>query len=190
MSPGESTTRLALLDLDSHKGEVPWDAMRSLADRICDTLSLDGYVPTMFRSSGGSGIHIFLLWDDPQDAYSVRAMLCDMLALLGLRSGTKGVVKGQVEVFPKQDEIGPGEYGSQFILPLAQKSEWLAGALEVSEPVPVRERPVVEPSMYESAADDMQRVRAALMAIPNSGPDYDTWWTLMCAVHEASGGSD
>lgn len=190
MSPGESSTRLALLDLDSHKGEVAWPAMVEIAGSICDTLELDGYVPTMYRSSGGSGIHIFLLWDEPQDAYSVRTMLCDMLGLLGLRSGTRGVVKGQVEVFPKQDEIGVGEFGSQFILPLAGKSEWLSGALEVSEPVPVLVRPPVEPTIYENEADDLSRVRKALLCVPNSGPDYDRWFTLMCATHEATGGSD
>lgn len=192
MSPGDTTTRLALYDLDSHKGEIDWPMMLEIAGRICDLLELEGYAPTKFRSSGGSGIHIILLWDTPQDAYSVRAAMCEILALLGLRNGTGGLVKSQVEVFPKQDEIGEGEYGSQFILPLAgtTKSELLSGSLEMSEPVPVRERPVVDRTQYENEADDIGRVRNALMAVPNVAPDYEHWLLMMMAVHEATGGSD
>lgn len=127
IKPGESVTRVACLDMDSHKGEVPWDEMRRVADTVCFALEDDGYKPVMFRSSGGSGIHIFLTWDAPQDARSVRKMLESTLAMCNFKPGTKGVAAGEIEVFPKQDAVPADGYGSMFILPLggATKSERL-----------------------------------------------------------------
>lgn len=127
IAPGTDTTRVALLDLDSHKGEIEWSDMRNLADTIAMCLEEDGYRPILFRSTGGMGIHLYLLWDTPQDAYSVRTMLRTTLRTCGLEDGTGGVVKGQVEVYPKQDEVPADGYGSMFVLPLspATKSERL-----------------------------------------------------------------
>src|SRR5690606_40948627 len=62
------------------------------------------------------------LWDEQQDAYSVRATLCDILAACGFTNGTSGVAAGQVEVFPKQDAVPADGYGNMFVLPLAGKS--------------------------------------------------------------------
>lgn len=123
--PGESTTCVAVLDLDSHKGEMPWPEMRRAADTIAVALEMDGYAPTLFRSSGGHGIHIYLLWDDPQDAYSVREMLRGVLANCGFVSGTAGVANKEIEIFPKQDAVPVDGFGSMFILPLAGRSELL-----------------------------------------------------------------
>ena len=44
------------------------------------------------------------------------------MTFVGFTIGTKGVADGQVEVFPKQNEIAAGGFGNQFILPLAGKS--------------------------------------------------------------------
>lgn len=129
IAPGESTCRVAVLDLDSHKGEVEWPSMVAVANRIAVTLECDGYHPVQFRSSGGQGIHIYLVWpvDEPQDAHSVRGYLRGVLAQCGLTEGAGGLVKGQVEVFPKQDEVPADGVGSMVILPLspATKSEIL-----------------------------------------------------------------
>ena len=201
---GSSVTMVGLLDFDSHRGETPWAEMVEVASRVNDVLDLYGLRATPFRSSGGHGIHLIMLWDEPQDAYSVRECLAEVLSLCGLRSGTKGVRGGEVEVFPRQDEVGQGEYGNQFILPLAGKSELLEPLLGwepmgkdgvltwewiSSEPVPVRQKPVRE-AVAAKDADPLDRVESALFAIPNEGPDYDRWFGLMCAVHEATGGSD
>lgn len=121
---GESVTLVALLDFDSHKGEVSWEVMSGIVSRVCDVLELAwGMSPVLFRSSGGRGVHLYLLWDEPQDCYSVRAWLREVLEGCGLRSGTGGVAKGEVEVFPRQDSVAVGKYGNQFVLPLAGKSE-------------------------------------------------------------------
>lgn len=208
---GQSTTQIGLLDLDSHGGETSWDEMSAVARDIMDFLDMEYMHPVAFRSSGGRGIHIYLLWAEPQDAFSVREYLADVLRALGYRNGTKGVVNKQIEIFPKQDAVGPGEFGNQFILPLAGKSEPLvpgpgrtlvglgkAGITEVewadSEPVTVREREVVSRAHGADGVEPIEKVRAALAAIPNDGgqssPDYDRWRDLAFAVHEATGGSD
>lgn len=127
IKPGEMTTRVGLLDLDSHKGETPWAQMMATADKLRMVMELDGMRPVMFRSSGGSGVHIMLLWEQVQDAFTVREYLRQTLCTCGLIPGAKGVGVGEVEVFPKQDFVPPDGYGSMFILPLGggTRSEWL-----------------------------------------------------------------
>lgn len=125
IAPGEAVTRVALLDFDSHKGETSWEEMLRVARGVADVLKLEGYEPVMWRSSGGQGIHLYLLWDEPQDAYSVREMLRGVLAACDLENGTGGVAKGHAEIFPKADEVPPDGSGSMFVLPHAGKSERL-----------------------------------------------------------------
>ncbi len=123
---GESVTMLAVLDFDSHKGETSWAAMSMVVAQVVEVLSLAWSAePVLFRSTGGRGVHLYLLWDAPQDAYSVRQWLAGVLEACGLRNGVKGVVHGQVEIFPKQDEVPADGNGNQFILPLAGQSELL-----------------------------------------------------------------
>ncbi len=213
IAPGESVTRAAVLDFDSHKGDVSWAAMTHEAQRVAATLRANGYAPIAFRSSGGKGIHLILLWAEPQDAYSVRAMLVAALAVHGFAPGTKGVKYRQVEVFPKQDEVPADGFGSMFVLPLCGESLPLAPetlellnydyaetikAWPLSEPVPVLARAsttVNSSSTIDSASLPtlLADVRAALAAIPNEGAeslDYESWRDLAFAVHHATNGSD
>lgn len=125
IAPGESTTRLGLLDFDSHKGETSWIDMCAAAKEVLDAALARGLIGIPFRSSGGTGIHLFFIWDDPQDAYSVRELLRDVLANCYMKPGTGGVAKNEAEVFPKQDSVPISGYGSMFILPLASQSEYL-----------------------------------------------------------------
>lgn len=202
---GESVTMVGLLDLDSHKGESTWEEMAAAAIAVCAELEARFMAPIPFRSSGGRGIHIYLLWDEPQDAYSVRQELTDALASLGYTNGTKGVKYNEIEVFPKQDSVPADGFGNQFILPLAGQSEPLDADMDPvgrdaalvmgwpsSSSVPKRERPVREVVAVE-ASGDMARVQSALDAIPNNGEHslaYDEFRNIIFAVHHASGGSD
>ena len=127
MQPGASVTLVAVLDFDAHRGEVPWGEMAATAAKVHDALTLAwGCNPLAFRSSGGAGVHLILIWDEPQEARIVRRWLAHVLQHCDLAPGTGGVRAGEVEVFPRQDRVRPGGYGNQFILPLAGKSEWLA----------------------------------------------------------------
>lgn len=203
-----STTRVALLDFDSHKGEVTWAEMCAVAEQVSGRLAAQGLNAIPWRSSGGRGIHLYLLWDQDQDAYSVRETLGEVLGSLGYKNGAKGVKHREIEVFPKQDEVLAGENGNQFILPLAGRSVPLDPLLGLdtlpreavltldwptSAPVPRRERPVRVQARPEDC-EPIEKVIQALAAIPNDGVlndyDYDQWFRLGCAVHEATAGSD
>lgn len=204
---GESVTMVGLLDLDSHKGESTWEQMAEAAQRVVDELEARFMAPVCFRSSGGRGIHIYVLWDEPQDAYSVRQELIEAIGALGFTNGAGGVSRNQIEVFPKQDSVPADGFGNQFILPLAGHSEPLEPLLGMepmgkdaalsltwpsSAPVAVREKPVRE-IVSVTASGDLARLREALAFIPNEGDneqDYDTWRDIVFGVHHASGGSD
>lgn len=123
---GESKTRVAVLDFDSHGGETSWEEMSRIVVGVIETADLYDLRPVAWRSSGGRGVHLYFLWDEPQDAYSVRQHMISLLDTCGLKSGAGGVSKGQVEVFPKQNEVPVDGYGNQVILPLAGKSVPLA----------------------------------------------------------------
>jgi hypothetical protein len=127
IKPGTNVTMLAVLDFDSHKGEVSWDEMSQVVANVVDQLELVwGMAPVLFRSSGGAGVHVYLLFGEAQDAYSVREFLKRVLLDCGLRDGTGGVKNRQVEVFPRQSEVAEGKYGNMFVLALADKSVPLA----------------------------------------------------------------
>lgn len=197
--PGTSTTRVALLDFDSHGGEVDFDGMRDVASTVEDELIFRGLIPIAFRSAGGRGIHLWLLWEEPQDAYSVRKCLASVLQACDLKPGTKGVIVGEVEVFPKQDAVPADGYGNMAILPLAGKSVPMnpAGLLPrehpvdwtFSAPVPFLEHPPRELTVA-TPTTELADLRRALMAIPQEDRplDYDQWRNVIFAIHHATGG--
>lgn len=203
IKPGEDTTQIAVLDFDSHKGEIPWPDMVNTAARVAGVLDLVGLVANPFISGGGSGIHLIMVWDAPEDAYSVRALLTEALAACNLSNGAGGVSKGQVEVFPKQDRVAPGRFGNQVWLPFAGKSEPLdfdlgcglgreAGislAFRRSEPVPRRERPVQETHTDTVLGAEYDRLRTLLGFIDPEVLDYDEWFKVGLAIHHETGGA-
>jgi hypothetical protein len=193
IAPGESTCRAAALDLDSHKGATPWAEMLDTAEQIAVTLELDGYHPVLFRSSGGKGVHIYLVWDEPQDAYSVRCLLRAALRVCGFEEGTAGVSCKQIEIFPKQSEVPIDGYGSMVILPFAGESELLTTiGWTSSPPVMLVPRPP-KPERVSTDAPELARLKSALDAIPNDGAnslDYDQWRNVVFALHYATEGSD
>jgi hypothetical protein len=125
VAPGESTCKAACFDLDSHKGETPFEEMMVVADELIATARLFGLEGVPFRSSGGHGVHIWFMWAEAQDAHSVRETLREILEACGLRSGTEGVRAGAVEIFPKQSSVPLDGFGSMIILPLAGESTLL-----------------------------------------------------------------
>lgn len=189
IKPGESVTRVALLDLDSHKDETPWPAMLETAKRIKAELARHGLPITAWKSSGGSGIHLYVIWNVPQDARSVRVLLASALEAVGLRPGTKGVAAGEVEVFPKQDRVPADRFGSMFILPMGGGT---ASALltedpwHVGEPVPIAP-PEPERTRNPVDAPELTMLRDALLSIPNEDVEYDTWRNYMFGIHHAAG---
>lgn len=194
ITPGESVTRVALIDFDDHDAVMNPKEVRVTVEDVASSLREDGYEPHVFRSSGGNGYHVILLWDQPQDARSVRAMLNDALIGFGIKNGAGGLKQLEAEVFPKADAVALDGCGNQFILPFAGKSAPLDPGFEwrVSPDVPHVEPPAPRERTV-SDTPEMSRVKSALDAIPNSGETqlaYDEWFRIVCAVHHATGGSD
>lgn len=200
MRRGSSTTRIALLDLDSHKGEASWAEMVAAARRLIAAAGLLGVSLIPFRSSGAKGIHLIAIWDEEQDARSVRALLADVLSICGFTNGTRGVKAGQVEIFPKQDSVPADGWGSMFVLPMAGESEPLHPVdlavidLEkvdwpTSGPVPVLP-PVQYLPVPVGSTPALEKVRGALFAIDPNGLGYDDWVRLLFAVHAATEASE
>ena len=203
---GESVTMIGTYDLDSHKGEVSWEDMTAVAMLLIRELEGDGMKPTAFRSSGGKGIHIYLLWDDPQDAHSVRVYMKGVLSRLSwsggsFKDGTGGVAAGQIEIFPKQAFVSELGKGNLIILPLAGQSEPLEPAfglepmgkeyIEQVQFTPSANVPFVEKTDVSSALDLGEKpskdlMIAALKALNNKadgvGIDYDRWFYIVCGV--------
>lgn len=203
--PGESVCMVALFDLDSHKGETPWERMAEVALDLCVELDRHGLVPHPWRSSGGKGIHILLTWATPQDAHNVRVLLKQVLAALGFKDGAGGVAKGEIEIFPKQDRVNAGQYGSYFFLPAAFESvplddftfeplckEDIPGYVwKDSANVPAA--PVAESAPRHYNVDvDLDEVASAVAAIPNTGEglDYDNWFKVIAGIHSCDAGPD
>jgi putative DNA primase/helicase len=208
IAAGSSLTMVGLLDFDSHGGETTWSAMLSAATAVAQSIELLGGAPVMFRSSGGRGLHVYCLWETPQDAYSVRQWLDTAVRSCGYKSGTRGVAAGEIEVFPKQNEVPEGGYGNQAVLPLAGLSvpivfeplldDWVPGTREdvlgmawpLSEPVPRLARPVrVAKGLGEIVGHE--ELRSILAAIPNTGKDelgYDQWRDVVFIIHHETGG--
>jgi hypothetical protein len=196
IEPGESVTRTACIDLDDHDRTQTTEHMVSEAELIAAALAMDGYAVHTFRSSGGAGIHLLLIWDEPQDAFSVREALRQALESCGYTIGTKGGVAAQVaEIFPKQNEVPAGGAGSMWILPFGAGRGRPIGEFTgwTSSPnVRVCERPAPREHVT-AAAPELARLKSALDAIPNSGEQelpYDAWRDIVFAVHHATEGSD
>lgn len=194
IAPGESTCRAAVLDFDSHDGETEFPEMLDTAQNVAFVLEQEGYAPILFRSSGGRGLHLWLVWDEAQDAYSVREMLAEAIGKLGFKPGTAGVAAKAIEIFPKQNEVAPDGAGSMVVLPWAGKSEPIGefNGWPASPSVPVLPRPP-KPERVVTVTPETAVLRSALAAIPNTGADaqpYDIWRNVCFAVHHATGGSD
>ncbi len=195
IKPGESTTRAACVDFDSHGGEIPFSEMERIADAVAGGLEQEGFRPSLFRSSGGNGIHLWLIFDTDQDAFSVRRMLIATLAAHGLEDGAGGVYKKQAEVNPKQVQVDADKFGNMVLLPWAKRSEPLGdfSGFEPSPSVPVVAPAVRQPRASTETSPELSRIKSALDAIPNSGEnelEYKTWHRLACAVDHATGHSE
>lgn len=194
-------TQVGVIDMDSHDGIMSWSEMVSVALMIIAAAHVLGLRVHAFKSGGGRGIHLWFLWEKPQNAKYVRHLLRNMLASVDLHDGTGGVAKREVEVFPKQDRVEPGKLGSLIALPGARASALLdAGTLEpvewetvnipevsmrFSAPVPEVGDEEELPSAFVRLEGDDEEVRSALKYV--SADDYHTWFRVECALKHIFG---
>ncbi len=202
---GESTIRLALFDLDSHKGETTWEEMGEVVLVLMNKLKTHGMNGIPFRSSGGKGIHLFLIWKNPQDAYSVREFLMSVLSELGYKNGTGGVVKKEIEIFPKQNSVPIGGCGNQFILPLAglsaplieldgfqvmEKNYIARMDWSVSVDIPFQGKPIKTKYQRPSKCSNIISIlRELLLRIEPGADNYDVWFKIGAVIHYETKGS-
>jgi predicted P-loop ATPase len=209
IKPGSSVTMIGLLDFDSHKGELSWGEMKIGVQKVIEALKRLGASAIPFKSSGGQGVHLYVIWETPQDAYSVRCFLRKALKSAGFSNGTGGVAQGKVEVFPKQDAVAENRFGNMFILPLGGRSipleasrlddmdkskahliNWPVSA-DIPMVIPPKSRAKIPLSVKE-VEKELSKLSSALNAIPYQGSDrigYTCFLNFVFAMHHASGGS-
>lgn len=116
-------TRSVVLDFDDHDGTMDWSDMTDVSKSVSSALTAEGIKHFSIRSGGGRGIHVWVLFRNPQSARTVRRFLRRKLEGCGLTVGDGPVSAGQVQIFPKADTQGDGGYGGGAIaLPFARES--------------------------------------------------------------------
>jgi hypothetical protein len=126
-------TGFGAYDLDDHDGTLDPETMRATAARLIEGLRAHGIPSLPFKSGGGRGVHIWVFFAPHQKARSIRRLLTRIARDAGLRTGTRGVADGEVELYPKQDAVTRKQYGNLLALPLSLKSVPLGEDLQ---PVP------------------------------------------------------
>lgn len=210
VAPGESTCKIAALDLDDKKGECGPEGMRNTAFALYNSLGDRGLRPTLERSGSGKGYHIWMMFREPQQAGRVRSFLTNILEEAGYEEGTGGVSKKQIEIFPRQAHVKEGEYGNLMALPYNRKSALLTSKFDdVHESVlsrfpekicqgvpelPNKEKKQKKEKKARKTSEkevrlDLQEVSACLEHVVNDDLDYDDWLHIIYAVHDATDGS-
>lgn len=181
----------AAVDLDDHDATVGWEVIADLASKVLDALSERGLIGVPFRSGGGNGINIWMIWERPQQARGVRAVLYEVVHSLGMKVGTGGVVKGEIEVFPVQDEVHGEDLGNHIALPRTPLNFWTMQDCDqpewvISEPVPEVSVPAVDEGTDAIGLElTTQQIDELLGWIKNDDLDYDDWLKVMAALHGA-----
>jgi Primase C terminal 2 (PriCT-2)/Family of unknown function (DUF5906) len=67
-------------------------------------------------------MHIWLVWEKPQPAKLVKQLLNSVIEACGYKSGTGGIQKKEIEVFPKNDVVKEGSYGNAVAPPYSRSS--------------------------------------------------------------------
>jgi len=206
IAPGDDRTAIILYDLDDHGGVLTWADKAGVAQRIINAAEAHGVYLSPVSSSGGNGIHLIGLWQEPQDAYSVRELGREILTAADLDEGAGGLEQFQVELFPKQNRVAEGNAGNQAILPLGGNSrplEPLLGLEPVERdavanwgwayctPVPTLERPDL-PVQASGGDESLAEIESALATLPNEGDGlgYDEWRDVIFGIHYVDPGPD
>ena len=194
---GTDVVRKAALDLDDHDGDVGWSGMTDLAMALIDACHNRGLHAHAYRSGGGNGINLWYVWEEYQDAYSVRALLREIISDLGYREGSGGVAKGQIEVFPKQDNVPEDGKGNCLALPLyaldpfaledvGAVDEW--DGVHFSKPVEVREQVKQDVSTIQQVEQlTHEQIDELLQYIDPVGMDQDQWFRVVAAIKNCGG---
>lgn len=182
--------RAAMVDVDDHSS-VGWDTVTRAVDAILNELSLVGLIGLPFRSGGGAGVNIWLIWSDDQQAAGVRAAIRAAIERAGYTVGAGGIAKGQVEIFPKQDKAhGAGNCAAlpRTALDALTLEDIPLGQVFWSTSAPVPEVNIIEkPTGAQGSKLNPEQLEELLGYIPNDDLEYDAWWSTIMAIHDAGG---
>lgn len=200
-------TSAAIIDFDDHDGVMPWDEMVSKAMPVVEKLRQLGLKLLLCRSGGGAGLHAWMFWKEPQPTKTLKLFLSKAIADAGFKNGNKGVEEKTVEVFPKNEKVEEGKFGSLIALPYARNSVPLDDALqpitwekfetpvlselyspdvsELYKPAPKKERSRKQTKTKAVYSGDVlpgdeEQVREALKRL--DADDYDQWFRFGMAV--------
>ena len=197
---GTGSTMMAMIDIDDHDGTAGWEKVSRWASQILDVLDDVGLQGNCYRSGGGNGINIWIMFDSPQAAAKVReAIRVPLLVQLGLSNGAGGINKMEVEIFPKQNHVAADEGGSCASLPRVPLDVWdwcdlEVGSVEFEMSDPVTDddgMKYIEPEgkcNSELVVVEANQIDDMLSHIPNDDLDYDEWFKIVMAI-KASGGT-
>ena len=183
--------RLAVVDIDDKQREHALEDLITFAQRIDNEIGKLGLLSWACTSSSGHGIHLWLAWDQPQDAQTVRALLKEAV--------TKAVVPVHVDLFPGNVQSAE-DLGTLIALPFSRGSRpldlasgqvhedlatWAGTTPALSRPL-VAGRPAAEPgkpagNIYGKV--DLETLSAALSYI--NSDTYETWIRVGMALKRA-----
>ena len=141
---GSDECHFGALDLDDHDGELDWPTMREAAQAVAHVLNRLGLPYLPFRSGGGQGIHIFVLFSGPVKTAVLRHILKRVIASAGYTDGAQGIAQKTIEVFPKRNKVD--KYGNLIALPLARRSVLLTSEFDPDPASPLERLTSFTPS--------------------------------------------
>lgn len=87
---------VGVLDFDDHDKSLDWNDLVLAATPIVEALKSKGFKPLCCRSGGGAGLHIWLIWSDPQAAKLVKQFLRNLIEEQGFKHGGGGVQAAEI----------------------------------------------------------------------------------------------
>lgn len=187
---GDGTTHFTVLDFDNHDGTTPDEDMLRIVRAVSDRMRMlteTGIPHKVFRSSGGKGFQIWIMWAKAVPAKKAKALGWAILGNLWstmpdelpLKIGTGGLFNGtqhEVEAFPK----GKAE-SYNVMLPLFGKSE------DIGEPGPFKpfDAELTDETITKMSRgyfnDQKKKPKAKTTAKPKSkAPDTDVPAAMDC----------
>jgi hypothetical protein len=180
---GTNQTRLLIFDLDDHGGSIDWDRMREMALQLREATARRGLRLWAVRSGGGRGIHMFAFWDQPQLSRDVRNLAKGCLSDIGFTDGDGSADAQQARVFPHEDFVQRGKYGSMIAVPFGRLSAPLDDELQpIERPLPwVTSAPLAaavaappkKARQQVWSPEDIERLQTALAMLPSE--DRHVW---------------
>ncbi|MDS9467972.1 VapE family protein [Paracoccus sp. MBLB3053] len=203
---GSAYSPALVFDIDDKAGEN-WPQVQDAARALVAVLTGYGLSCMVFRSGGGHGIHIWVLWDEKIPSTQTLCQFGQYVVEdAGLKVGNRGIAAGHVEVLPKQHFVAPGTVGTALSLPLGRQSCWLDQNMEPcdsgdvvfnSEPLGFKADPLPkdgkEDAVEYAGIDEAALRSAAEEALTYlDADDYDTWIRMAHCLkkHWGDGGYD